>query len=244
MSLSSEYDQFLSPPQWYYQYVRFSVLSLVVLFLLHFLPWNTQVDPLVCRIAALLKKYLVLPLKGISQRKYEVLTQTFTFLVGILPAPTLLHSKSICRFKQQFLIQKIWATNPQKENWVDVTQTYDLVSRTGGAAQTEKCPQWENCLSSFLFQKKTDSALLESTKSRLLQEIGRCKKLYGFPWLVIPKHKETVVLFGCKPFQIRKNYCALLGLGRVLLSSLSLSSLWSLLFSSSLFGFKRFQIGK
>ena len=27
--------------------------------------------------------------KGISQRKYEVLTQTFTFLVGILPSPTL-----------------------------------------------------------------------------------------------------------------------------------------------------------
>ena len=27
--------------------------------------------------------------KGISQRKYEVLTQTFTFLVRILPAPTL-----------------------------------------------------------------------------------------------------------------------------------------------------------
>ena len=27
--------------------------------------------------------------KGISQRKYEVLIQTFTFLVGILPSPTL-----------------------------------------------------------------------------------------------------------------------------------------------------------
>ena len=27
--------------------------------------------------------------KGISQRKYEVLTQTFTFLVGILTSPTL-----------------------------------------------------------------------------------------------------------------------------------------------------------
>ena len=33
--------------------------------------------------------------KGISQRKYEALTQTFTFLIGILPSPTL--KKSPCK---------------------------------------------------------------------------------------------------------------------------------------------------
>ena len=72
----------------------FPFQSNIVLSLFHFLPWNTQVDSLVCRILT--------PVSTLS-----------TFLV----------SKFMWRFKQRPLRQKIWAGAtqtekcPQGENW-------------------------------------------------------------------------------------------------------------------------------